>query len=138
MQEQDKNIFDPEQPVEAPEAGYELKPKGQLSTYHHQTRDVSRQIREMQLLTDDASMLYGNTRGLKKMLSAMLLKMNLGDVRTAMRQMLHSNHREQHRPFIDPSRPEGKTHIVTDEDTEITQAPLRTDRKRFEWKTNLY
>lgn len=130
-------IFDPKVPLEAPEEGYELKPAGAMNHYHRQSREVAKHTREMIRLADVDSVLYG-WRGLRNPLMAVLLNPQYGPVKAAMAQALNADFVTRHKPFVDPSRPEGYTHVVNEDDIPEQEGPVDKTKKKIEWRTNLY
>lgn len=133
-----ETIFDPETPLEAPEDGYELRPQqGMFETLHTETRAITRQNRDMIVLGDSDSVLYGD-RKFRYPIKALLLTTNFGPVRQAMEQALNAEYTIKHTPFIDPNRPEGYTHIVDDNERPEQQEPLDKTKKKIEWRSNLY
>ncbi|MEL6344573.1 MAG: hypothetical protein AAFV53_15765 [Myxococcota bacterium] len=131
-------IFDRTVPLEAPEDGYELVSHGALGALHRQSREQAQVVRSQQKLNDDPAPIYGEVRGIKLMLSALMLKFHYGDVRAAMAQSLNAQYHDEHKPFIDPTRPEGQTHIVNDDEIVLSAPGEKQDKRRFEWTTNLY
>jgi hypothetical protein len=132
-----KPIFDPEVPIEAPEHGYVLASHGALNAYHRQSQAAAKHNRSMLRLTDDDSVLYG-WHGIRNPLMAMLLNPKYGPVRYAMEQALNAQFVTKHPPFIDPSRPEGYTHVVDEELIPVQTGPVHETKKKVEWKTNIY
>ena len=124
-------------PVEAPAEGYALIPSGALVEEHNQSRRMTRHQQEGVKLIEDASVLCG-FRGIRNPIMAILLNPNHGPVRHAMSEALHADLTIHHRPFIDPTRPEGYTHVVDEEAIPEPEAPVDSSRKRVEWRTNLY
>lgn len=134
-----KQVFPPNVPLTPPEKGYILRPHGALQVFHHQSRDVPRSIREDRRLKEADSPLCPPFRMMRHPMSALLFSGNFGNVRSAMAQMLHASFEEVHAPFVDPSRPEGYTHLVDDDtDRSGKDGPVDTTKKQVEWRTNVY
>jgi len=131
-------VFDSEVPLEAPDEGYELAPKASaMSALQVQSQELTHDVRSRVKLTDEDSPLYG-WRGIRNPLMAMLLNPKYGPVRQAMQQSLNAEFTTKHKPFVDPSRPEGYTHIVNDDDIPEQDGPVDNSKRKIEWKTNLY
>lgn len=133
-----ETIFDPETPLDAPEDGYELKPQpGVFDALHTDSRSMTRHKRDLVVLGESDTVLYGD-RKFRYPIKALLLTPHFGPVRTAMSQALNAEYTIKHRPFVDPTRPEGYTHIVNEDDIPQQEGPIDNSKKKIEWRTNIY
>ena len=132
-------IFPPGVPLEPPESGCELRPAGALQRDHQRMQQRVGAVHRVKHLAEPTSPIVPPVRMIRYPMSSMLFTGKFGDVRAAMDQMLHAEFEEEHHPFIDPSRPEGQTHIV-DEEALRREEEVEVDNSKveIEWKTNIY
>ena len=130
-----RTVFDPDTPIDAPENGYELRPSGALQDFHKERDRLTQFAKNQVKIEEDSSVLYGEIRGIKFPMRLLLTEFNYGNVTAALTQQIGVEIHTVHKPFVDPSRPEGYTHRVDAPEPE----EIRKDGKQsFEWKTNLY
>ena len=116
-----------------------LHRRGALQHHHQDLRREGQERRDSAPIKQAESPICPSSYRIRYPMSAMLFRGDFGNVKRAMTQMLHADFEDIHHPFVDPTRPEGYTHLVDDDaNRQANAAATDNSKKKIEWRTNIY